>query len=368
MKTKPSKSIILAPLFATLFGLVIAFSAHAAITPTISLSSINNGQVQMNVTGDPNAPIYLYYYNQYPSSAPQSAGVIGYTLTNQYFSTTISNGQYNIQPGSYVYVMIDGAMSQTAAWPVYSGSGSYNYGSAITFSQNNVSLAQNQTVNVTLYGGTGTYYISQNSSLVTAYISGNSLALTGVTAGSASLSICSNSGSCGSLYVTVTSSSGGYGYNYSTTYPSTTYPYSSYPTYSTYPAISLSQGTVALNANQQQSIGIYGSGQGYFVYSNSNPNVVTANVSGNSLLVSGIQPGASSMMICESVGSSCTTLYVTVITQPVVSYNYNPTTYYSPAPTYYTPPQPIQPVTYTYLLPVTRFFSNFNPGNWGRYF
>lgn len=366
MTIKYLKSSLFAPICAVIVAATFAVSVHAAITPTVVLNNLGNNQVQLNVTGDAGVPVNLYYYAQYQSSA-ENVGVIGYTSSNQSLTATISYGQYNIPSNAYVYVMIDGAISQSVQWPyytntngtVYSGT-SYSY-STVSFSQNNITVAPNQTTIVTLYGGSGTYYISQNSSLVSASISGSTLTISGNESGTGTLVVCSSNSSCGTLSLTVTTSS--------YTYPYTTYPYTtSYPTYQTYTPISLSQGTISLNAGQQEYLNIYGSG-GYYIYSNSNPYAVTSGVSSNTLWINGIGPGASNVIVCESVGSSCTTLYVNV-NAPVT---YSVPTYTAAVyPIYYSYVQPyIQPVIQTitqpvtYLRPIGRFFSYLNPRNWG---
>ena len=97
----------------------------------------------MNVTGDAGVPVNLYYYTQYQSSA-ENVGVIGYTSSNQSLSATISDGQYDIPPDAYVYVMIDGAMSRSVQWPYYTNTNGTTYSgilySTVTFSQNNITL------------------------------------------------------------------------------------------------------------------------------------------------------------------------------------------------------------------------------------
>jgi hypothetical protein len=353
---KPLKSLFLAPICAVIVAAAFAFNAHAAITPTVVLSNLGNNQVQMNVTGDSGVPVNLYYYTQYQSSA-ENVGIIGYTSSNQYLSATISYGQYNIPSNAYVYVMIDGAISQSVQWPYYTNTNGTTYSgtsySTVSFSQNNITVAPNQTTQVTLYGGSGTsYYISQNSSLVSASISGNTLTISGNESGTGTLVVCSSNSSCGTLSLTVTTSSYTYPYtnssypytnssypytNSSYPYTNSSYPYTNssypYPTYQTYTPISLSRGAINLNTGQQEYLNIYGNG-GYSIYSNSNPYAVTSGINSNTLWINGIEPGTSYVMVCESVGSSCTTLYVNV--NAVV----------------------------TYLRPIGSFFSYLNPQNW----
>lgn len=81
----------------------------------------------------------------------------------------------------------------------------------VVFSQTSENLMAGQTFTVSLSGGSSPYYLSgASNNVVQASVSGNSLMLSAVNAGSASLNICSSSGGCSTLLVTVypTSTSG----------------------------------------------------------------------------------------------------------------------------------------------------------------
>lgn len=277
----------------TFIGVTLAPAAAFAFTsPTLSISSLNNGTVQMNISGDSDAQIYLYYYtNTAGSSAAISLGTIGSTAQNGYLSTTLSpyinvNSPYaytgasynaalaNIPYGAPVYVVIDGLQSSAVAWPlsftnpVISTNGNGTNG--LSFSQNSLNLTVGQSQSIQIYQG-GTYYVSSNtnSAAVSTSISGSSLSIYALTSGSADITVCGNGTSypytntsyansqCATLYVTVSYSGvnyngySGYNYNYPTTYyvspvvnvapvvsyiPATVY--NAYPTYSTYPTYS----------------------------------------------------------------------------------------------------------------------------------
>ena len=64
---------------------------------------------------------------------------------------------------------------------------------------------------VTISGGSGTYSVSGNSntSVASASLSGNALTAYALASGSATITVCDQSGNCGPLYITVNSASGG---------------------------------------------------------------------------------------------------------------------------------------------------------------
>ncbi len=90
-----------------------------------------------------------------------------------------------------------------------------------------------------------------------------------------------------------------------------------------YGNLSFSQNNVSLSTGQSQSVSIYSSGSSYYgnyyISSNSNSSVVTANISGNSLNLYGQNSGSASITVCQSGGyynygssNNCGTVYVTV--------------------------------------------------------
>ena len=278
---------------AVLFGVACSFvfapvSAFAFTSPTLSISSLTNGTVQMNISGDSDAQIYLYYYTTTGgSSVAISLGVIGSTAQNGYLSTTLSpymnvNSPYTYTGASYnaalasipygapVYVVIDGLQSSAVAWPfsvngsIISSNTPINSVNGLSFSQNSLNLTVGQSQSIQIYQGSsvyngsnynesnynyaGTYYVSSNtnSAVVSASVSGSSVSIYALTPDNATITVCGNDTSypytntsyansqCATLYVTVSYSGtvyNGYsGYNYPT-YPTTSYATNySYPT------------------------------------------------------------------------------------------------------------------------------------------
>jgi len=166
----------------------------------------------------------------------------------------------------------------------------------LSFNQNVVSISQGDTSSVTVTGGDGAgYSVSSNSApaIATASIngSGNTITLYGSNVGSAIITICSSSAGtvCASLYVTVT------------------------PALS---PIALTKNNISLASGGSMLITISGANVNDTVYSNSNPDAVSADIISNGTVVilkGGTVSGSSDIVICpSSVNSSkCVTLYAT---------------------------------------------------------
>ncbi len=173
--------------------------------------------------------------------------------------------------------------------------------SSVSFSQSNVSLAVGQLQQVTI-SGSGSYYISSNSNsaIVTASLSGTSISLSGISAGSAVISVCStNAGSttCGTLNITVT------GVSLANATANTTAA-----------TLSFSPSSVTISTGQTQSVAIMGGTNAstvYYVSNNTSPTTVMANVSGSTVVLTGIAFGGDNITICQS-GGPCGNLYAYV--------------------------------------------------------
>ncbi|MBS3903523.1 MAG: peptidoglycan-binding protein [Anaplasmataceae bacterium] len=83
--------------------------------------------------------------------------------------------------------------------------GGSSSGSTIIFSQTNPIVAPGNTAKITVSGGTNVYNLSNNSNPIAlvATLSNNSLALTGVTAGTSILTVCDSGNICGSVTVSI---------------------------------------------------------------------------------------------------------------------------------------------------------------------
>ena len=355
--------------------LLFAFAGtvSASVTPTLSLSATGTSdQVQISVTGDPSSSVILYYT---PSTSGLQVAAIGNTNLSGSFSATVSSATYGLTTGNSVYVSvggINGPKSAVAAWPTVATTASslltlsqtglalsvgqtsvitatnntqnalyisnnsnfavasaaingnqitvlaLGYGStsitvctvgnttncpnvnvtvqngstqALVLSQNNVSVSYGQNTSVTISGGNGSYIVSNNSSSgnISTSITGNTLLIGGNSAasGTYSVTVCSSDmSSCGVVNVTL-----------GTTTSST---------------ISFSQTAPSLSVGQSMTVTVSGNTTGtYYISSNSNPGVVQASISGNSLTLLGSASGTATINVCASSGG-CSSMTVTV--------------------------------------------------------
>ena len=140
---------------------------------------------------------------------------------------------------------------------------------------------------VSIIGGVTPYYISSNSnsSIVTTSVSGNILTLSGMEAGSASITVCSGTNVCQTLPVTVGSGSSG--------------------------SLTLGQANVTVAPGQSDAVTISGGSGTYYVSSNSNGSAASASVNGASVTISGVAAGTDNVSVCSSDGL-CSTIFVTV--------------------------------------------------------
>jgi hypothetical protein len=165
----------------------------------------------------------------------------------------------------------------------------------LSLSQQTAVLTPGQVLSVTVSGGTGSYYISSNSNstVVQANIVNATLTLFGNSNGSANVIICAVNGGCVTLPVTVS--------------PPGTLP------------LVLTPSTLSLSVGQSTNVVLSGAG-GYAVASVSNSSVVSALVSGSTLVVSGSAPGSATVTVCQT-GGACGVVTATVagVVQPVVA-------------------------------------------------
>ncbi len=273
-------------LFAAGPGLALAYS------PSLSVSNEGSDSVRVTVSGaQPFSSVSLYRQAS-GSSLWDVITNVGTTDGSGYFSQTISLG-----PSSYYganYYATVGPDRTPVVYPGGSGGGcTYNCGSpyGISLSQSNVSLNQGQTSYVSIYGGSGSYYVSSgNTGAVTASVSGSQLSLYGNYSGSASVTVCSSGSSgCASVYVSV-SGSGYVG------------------------GITVSETNVSLSVGQSRQVTVSQAvylQPSFYVSSNSNSSVVSASLSGSTLNLSAQAAGSSTVTVCTS-SNGCASVYVTV--------------------------------------------------------
>jgi putative peptidoglycan binding protein len=161
--------------------------------------------------------------------------------------------------------------------------------SSISFSTNNFSLPIGGSQSVTVSGGNGTYTISSNSnaSVVSTGLSGSTLTVSGLAAGSAAINVCDTSNTCGTLSVTINSSSAS--------------------------SISFGQNNISLAAGGSQVISLSGGNGTYNLSTNSNPSAVSASIASNAITVYAFASGSATITVCDTSNTNtCGTLSVTV--------------------------------------------------------
>ena len=163
--------------------------------------------------------------------------------------------------------------------------------SGLSFSQNNISLMTGGSQVITVSGGNGTYHISNdsNSSAVSVGTSNsNGITVYALAAGSATITVCDTSNTCGTLTVTATVPTTSQAITFSTTNPT-------------------------LTVGQSLNVSLSGNASNYFIMANSNANIAQGSIiSGTTLSLSGISAGTDSLTVCAMGGSGCGTLSVTV--------------------------------------------------------
>lgn len=283
-------------LFKSILGLafILGFSLIAnAATPTLSVFGTGDGNsVQINVTGDPNASVLLYYMK---IGVGANIAVIGTTNSSGSLSTVISSSQYGIASNTPVHITvggINGSQSSEISWPSVNTTGVGTTTNPITLSQTGLVLSINQSATITANNtGSGAIYVSNNSnpSSASANVSGSQIVLTGLTNGSTNVTICSvgNTSNCPSVYVTVQNTGG--------------------------QALTFSQNNITIGIGQNVPITVSGGNGIYTILNNSNSNVVSTSISGSTITLNATSTtGAASITVCSTNMVSCGIINVTI--------------------------------------------------------
>jgi hypothetical protein len=143
MKSFLLKTSIFLAVLTAVFG--ISASIANAASPVLTLTYAGNDQVRIEVNGDVNMSVQLYYYSQNNSGSIVNVGSIGTTNSSGYFTTTVGRNAYGINPGSSVFVNVNNQQSASQTWPAITGGNVY-------LSQSNISLntGSNTTVSISL--------------------------------------------------------------------------------------------------------------------------------------------------------------------------------------------------------------------------
>lgn len=270
-------------------------SGQASIT--VCSSDISSCGI-INVTIGSTSTATLYFSQTSPTVA------IGQTTTitlsgggsSSYYVSSNSNTSVVQATISGTNLNLYGILSGTSTVNVCSSLGSCNSllvtvsyissGGSLTLSQSSVSLLIGQSVSITVSGGSTPYNISSTAgNIFQSSLNGNIITLSGVSAGSSSMLVCSSGAACVNLSVTVSSTT------------TTGNPV-------------LSPNSVSLNQGGSQSVTVSGNG-GYYVSGNTNSSVASATINGTVITVNALSIGTTNVSICQN-GGLCSILYVTV--------------------------------------------------------
>ena len=245
---------------------------NSSTTSTLTLSQgaiiLNAGQ-NSTITANAN---YLYLLtNSNPAVANLNFNASQITVQALTYGSTVAN------------VCVVGSTTNCATISITVQNSSAQQ---LTFSQNNFSIVSGQSSTVTIYGGSGSYAVTNNSNSnsISTSLNGSTITLTATsTVGASSITVCTaDINYCGIINVNSTASNS--------------------------TAVTFSQTNPAVAIGQNTTVTIYGgSGNNFYVSSNSSPSAVQANISSNILTLIGIANGTSTISICAYAGS-CGTL------------------------------------------------------------
>jgi ferredoxin len=255
--------------------ITVGNSSTAALTFSISNVTVSPGQsIPITISGG---------NGNYTVLNNSNSGIIQASISTT--TNNIVNISTNSTSGSAAITICSSNMSTCG---IINATASTVSTSPITFSQTNPTVSIGQSLLIGLSGGSSsTYYVSANSSpsIIQTSISGSTLTLVGETSGSSTITVCSSSGSCGTLSATVGYTSNG-------------------------GQLALSQSTASLLVGQVLSITVSGGMTPYSLGYNTGT-VYQASLNGNILTISGISVGSSTLNVC-SAGSNCVALNVIV--------------------------------------------------------
>ena len=254
------------------------YVSSTSTTSTITLSQtglVMSAGSSSNITVSNNSASLYLSNNSNPSVANLSLSSTSITVTANTVGSTVATvcavGSTSNCASIYITVQNTGV-------------------AALNFSVNNITVAYGSNAQITISGGTGSYYVlsNSNSSVISTAINASIITLTAnANSGSASITVCStNMSSCGIITATASSTISSY--------------------------ISFSQNSPTISAGESTTVTVSGSSGGtYYISNNSNSGIATATISGSTITLHGVVNGSTIITVCSSLGS-CGTISVTV--------------------------------------------------------
>ncbi|MDR3642600.1 MAG: Ig domain-containing protein [Candidatus Doudnabacteria bacterium] len=236
------------------------------LNPVLSIGQVMTVALSNGSTG-------TYFVSANSNSTAVTASVSGSSL----LLTGLANGSSNITVCSSAGSC--GTLPVTVSYT--------SNGGVLQLSQSTVSLLVGQVLSITVSGGTTPYnlYPATQGSIFQASLSGNIVTLSGISAGSATVNVCTAGGACQLLSVIVNSSGAG-------------------------TPVTFSQNNLSINVGAVTAVALSGGG-GYYVSNSSNSNVASVQISGSVAAVTGLAAGSTNISVCQS-GGQCAILFVTV--------------------------------------------------------
>ncbi|MDP2704253.1 MAG: peptidoglycan-binding domain-containing protein [bacterium] len=270
---------------ATLVAILFIAAPSAYAAPVLSQTSVTVGLGQTTtVTAQSSSydGVYMSYNSNGTVVSVQTSG-------NQITVTGNQIGSANV---SICYV---GTANDCTNLNVTVNTSASSNGS-VSLDNANPSVVVGQAVTINASGGSG-YYVSANSnaSVASYSISGSVITVSGLQSGSTTVTICSAADGCASANINVIASSQNSSLSFGTTNPT-------------------------VGVGQTISVSLSG-GEKYFIFANSNNNIIQAVIKDDSYVsIYGVNPGSASLKVCvQSQPDNCGTLQVTVTSAPVTA-------------------------------------------------
>jgi len=295
ISNNPNSNIVQASLSGSILNLSTTSTSGTSSITICSTNMAACGIVNVTVGATSSASLSFSQNSPALSLGQTTSVVLSGGGSNSYYVSSNSNNNAIQTTLSSNILTLHGLSSGSSIITVCSSVNSCNTltatvnyvstGGSISLSQNSLSLTVGQTVSITVSGGDAPYNLPSNGgSTFTAVLNGNILNITGNSSGSSTIPVCSSGGGCINLSVSVSG------------------------TGSLQPV--LSKNSISLEKGQSGTVSITNTGS-FYVSNNSNQNIASVSVSGNTITISALNGGTSSANICQS-GGQCTVLSVTV--------------------------------------------------------
>ena len=251
----------------------------SASAGTVTSTGLTFSQSAPNLLIGQSLSIGLSGGSNYNISSNSNSSIVSASINN-------SNNTLNLvanNPGSSVITVCSSAGNCNALTATV-GYASAN--GALALSQTSLWLQVGQSVSITVSGGSMPYSILNTSGNFQATLNNNIVTLVGVTAGSASLNVCSAGGACIPLSVLVNG-------------------------VSTSNQLTFSNNNLSLSIGDTASVSLYG-GSGYYISNSNNQNVAAFTINGDKVAVSALSAGNANVTVCQS-GGQCGIIYAAVV-------------------------------------------------------